>query len=173
MNRAKPSSLSVTWSARERDAGHSTGRALLFLLGNTTYAVSVAFVRRVMEMPAVVPVAGSQPWLLGMANCEGAAVPLINTQLLLQPDNESSSQPCKRAIVIDSAYGSCLLAVEQINTLSDLSTAKRHTRLPAEYPPSFIEFSCESNGVTIGVIKVATLFQRQTESTRRSDGEIA
>ena len=173
MNAANQQSLSVTWSARELDARHNTGRALLFLLGNTTYAVSVAFVRRVMELPAVVPVAGAKPWLLGMANCEGVAVPLIHTQHLLHPDSAVSSQTCKRAIVIDCAHGSCLLAVEQINTLSDLSGSQRHAKLPAEYPAPFIEYSCESNGVTIGVIKVATLFQNYSKQAVRTNRDIA
>lgn len=172
MSAATQQSLSVTWSARERDNGHRTGRALLFLLGNTTYAVSIAFVRRVIEMPSVVPLAGAKPWLLGMANCEGVAVPLIHTQQLLHPDNVTSMQACRRAIVIDGAFGSCLLAVEQINTLSDLSSSQHHTKLPAEYPAQFIEYSCESNGVTIGVIKVATLFQLQAEHSLRVEGEI-
>lgn len=173
MTGANQKALSVTWSARERDAGHRTGRALLFMLGNTTYAVSVNFVRRVLEMPLVAKVAGAQPWLSGMASCEGAAVPLINTRRLLHPDSGSPSQVCKRAIVIDSAYGTCLLAVEQINTLSDLSNAKRHAKLPVEYKAPFIEYSCESNGVTVGVIKVASLFQFTSERSMHSDGDIA
>jgi len=101
----------------------------------------------------------------------GVAVPLIHTQQLLHPDNDSFTQSFRRAIVIDCAFGSCLLAVETINTLSDLSSSQRHTKLPAEYPAQFIEYSCESNGVTVGVIKVATLFQLHSEHAIRKDGE--
>ncbi len=152
-----PQSVSVTWSAQAQDCAHSTGRALLFMLGNTTYGVSVEFVRRVVEMPSVVPVVGSQPWFSGLANCEGAPVPLINTPAILNQATEPHE--LKRAIIIDCAYGTALLGVEQITTLSDLSGKQKHHTVPGEYPAEFLEYSCEANGVTIGVVSVPKLFQ--------------
>lgn len=152
-----PASVSVTWSAQAHDQAHSTGRALLFILGNTTYGVSVEFVRRVIEMPSVVSVSGRGSWFIGMANCEGAPAPLVDTQAILH--SVSEPQNLKRAIIIDCAYGTVLLAVEQITTLSDLSGKKIHRTIPSEYPAEFIEYSCEANAVTVGVLSVAKLFQ--------------
>lgn len=152
-----PKSVSVTWSAQAQDQAHSTGRALLFMLGNTTYGVSVEFVRRVVEMPSVVPVTGSCSWFTGMTNCEGAPVPLVDTRAILNQTPEP--QNLKRAIIIDCAYGTVLLAVEQITTLSDLSGKQKHHTVPSEYPAELIEYSCEANGVTIGVLNIPKLFR--------------
>ncbi len=149
--------LSVSWSATVAEQTHITGRALLFVMGNSSYGVSVDFVRQVIEMPAVVPVAGSEEWLLGMANCDGVALPLIDVRALFtaEPAPEESLQ---RAIIIDCAQGTMLLAVDQITTLTDLSATEKHNRTPANYAADYLEYSCESNGVTVGVLNIVRLF---------------
>lgn len=149
--------LSVSWSAGVAEQTHATGRALLFVIGGSSYAVSVDFVRQVIEMPAVVPVAGSEEWLLGMANCDGVALPLIDARALLAAER-SAQESLKRAIVIDCAQGAMLLAVDQITTLTDLSAKEKHNMIPANYVADTLEYSCESNGVTVGVLNIVRLF---------------
>ena len=167
-------SVSVTWSAQDHDRSRATGRALLFVLGDGTYGISVEFVRRVVELPSTVAVAGAESWLMGVANCEGAPLPLIDTQAIL--GQASAPNALKRAIIIDCAYGSVLLAVEQINTLSDLSGKKKHHSTPPEDASGFIDYSCEANGVTVGVLDMAKLFKYVSEpvsSVKSQQGESA
>lgn len=156
---SRPETITASWSARAVEQNHSTARALLFELSDTTYAVSVEFVRRVIELPTVVPVAGSSDWLLGMANVDGLALALVDTQSLLHNKRRASPESMKRAIFIDSAQGNLLLAVDQITTLSDLSGSQKHRNSPVNYPSAFLEFSCELNGVTIGVLDIVKLFR--------------
>lgn len=176
----RDNTLSVTWSAKEREHNHVTGRALLFLLSNTTYGISVDFVRRVLEMPAVDPVPGSSDWFLGMVNCDGVALPLINPHALFNTESAACESTVKtgdlkRAIVIDCAHGTVLLAVDQITTLADLSARAKHETTPAEYPSWFLEYSCEANEVTIGVVNIVKLFEsldNRRASSNRATGSV-
>ncbi len=148
--------VNATWSARADELAHTTGRALLFSLGETTYALSVDFVERVIELPAVMPVPRAADWMIGLAVYESMPQPLIDLRYFLQPQrlaaNSDEQTMPGRAIAVNCAHGKVLLAVDQLVTISDLSNRSHVVTSRPEFPEQFIEFTCKADETVVGVV---------------------
>ncbi len=165
--------VTATWSAQADELTHTTSRALLFLLGNTTYGLSVDYVERVIEVPAVVPVPRASDWLLGLAVYESTPLPLIDPRYFLLPAQKLSEAPAPslagRAIVVSCAHGRLLLAVDQLVTISDLSGRQPIATDRPEFPDQYIEFACKADETIVGVVSVPGLLKAAATQLTQQD----
>lgn len=69
----------------EADAGAAAG-AVVLRLGASRYAVDMADVAEVAQLPRVTRLPRSQAWLLGVANWRGRVLPVIDLRPLLATD---------------------------------------------------------------------------------------
>lgn len=165
--------VTATWSAQADELMHTTSRALLFLLGNTTYGLSVDYVERVIEVPAVVPVPRARDWLLGLAVYESTPLPLIDPRYFLlspgQRSDETVLSLAGRAIVVSCAHGRVLLAVDQLVTISDLSGRQSIETDRPEFPDQYIEFACNADETIVGVVSVPCLLKAAATHPTQQD----
>ena len=165
--------VKATWSAQADELIHTTGRALLFSLAETTYALSVDFVERVIELPTVTPVPRAGDWLRGMAVYESMPLPLIDLRYFLQPqrlvENSDEQMLPGRAIAVNCAHGKVLLAVDQLVTISDLSDRSHVATSRAEFPEQYIEFTCKADETVVGVVCIPKVLQVAGKQVSQSD----
>ena len=148
--------VKAMWSAQADELIHTTTRALLFSLGDTTYGLSVEYVERVIELPSVISVPRASDWLVGLAVYESTPLPLIDLRYFLQPQQftmkpEDQAMP-GRAIAVNCAHGKVLLAVDQLVTIADLSGRQHVVTTRPEFPEQFMEFACKTDETIIGVV---------------------
>lgn len=156
--------VTAEWSAENEELANITQRALLFQSHGTTYGISVDFVSKVIEIDVLTEVPGAPPWLLGSTVFEFLPYPLIDPARLLQHNRSGSelitdSLKPQRAIVIKSAHGRVLLAVERLVTIAELTAHMRVNVERPEFPVAFMEYVCRAEEKLIGVISIPKLLQ--------------
>ena len=155
--------VKATWSSTADELTHQTSRALLLLLGDITYAISVEYVERVIELPQVIPVPRTSDWLAGIAVFDSTPLPLVYPGHFLLPAVGAGSTRAQaqsvagRAIVVSCAHGRALLAVDQLVTISNLSGRQHVTTDRPEFTSAFIEFTCKTDESIVGVVSVPKL----------------
>ncbi len=145
--------VSTRWDARDEECMQVTRRALLFLLSETTYAINIEHVDKVIELQQVTPVPGAPLWVSGIVVHDMLPYPLIDPRVLLQPA-AARNEALNRAIIIKSAHGNVLIGVEQLVTISDLALRPRINATREEFPAPLIEYICRSDNSLVGVISV-------------------
>jgi chemotaxis signal transduction protein len=161
----------ATWSAKADELTHQTSRALLFLLGDITYAISVEYVERVIELPAVVAVPRTSDWLTGIAVYDSTPLPLIDPAHFLLTsagtggNREQAQSVAGRAIVVSCAHGRVLLAVDQLVTISDLANRQHVSTDRSEFTSEYIEFTCRTDESIVGVVSVPKLLMAAADNT--------
>lgn len=146
--------MSAVWSPKRNEIDHSTTRGLIFLVAGKALAISVDFVEKVLEMPPSSPVPCSSEWFLGMVCCEAEPLALIDVEYFLFQERTNPNTN-SRAILINSAHGRVVLAVQQIVTLCDLSSRKRLAVSQSELPETFTEYVCQDDDGVVTVLSLA------------------
>lgn len=159
--------VSTRWTAREQECLQATRRALLFQLNETTYAISVEYVDKVIELQDVTPVPGSPSWVAGIVVHDLLPYPLIDPRVLLQ-SRISGSGALNRAVVIKSAHGNVLIGVEQLVTISDLTVRPRVKVTRQEFPAPLIEYICKSDNSLVGVISMPDFLKAADAENKES-----
>ena len=157
-------SVVAEWSCAEEEVALATGRALLFQLRGHTYAISVDFVSKVIELADISLVPGAQPWLVGVVVHDYLPYPLIAPAKLIAADESGVGSPSAdaeltRAIVVKSAHGNVMIGVEQLVTISELAANSRVEVNRPEFPQPYVEYVCRADENLIGVISVPQLLQ--------------
>ena len=94
-------------------AGH--WRGVGFRLGQRRLVSSFDEVMEILPMPAVTPVPGAQPWMLGVANVRGTLLPVVDLKQFLEGERTVvhdgqrmlvvRQAGCNVAVLIDELYG--------------------------------------------------------------------
>jgi twitching motility protein PilI len=90
-------------------------RGVAYRVGNHRLASGFDEVVEILPMPAVTPVPGSQPWMLGVANVRGNLLPIVDLKQVLEGERTvlHESQRCLLvrqpggdvAVLIDELFG--------------------------------------------------------------------
>lgn len=147
------------WSSLSDERARSTGRALLFQLNGATYAISVDFIDKVIELAEVTPVPRCNPWTVGVVVHDSLPYTLVDPRFFLQPETVVSSAALQRAILIKSAHGNVLIGVEQLVTISELADRARVEGRRPEFPPALIDYVCRSETSLVGVLSIPRLLR--------------
>jgi len=130
--------VKVRWSPEDDMQNSRTGRALIFTKSDQVYGVAIDFVKKIIELPAMISVGRQSPWHLGLMIHDSELLPLIDVhEYLAHADSETATVPTDvacdgspqqpaAAIVIDCGYGKVLLAADKIRSLVDLDKHPRH-----------------------------------------------
>ncbi len=154
--------VTASWSPMQDELNHATTRALIFKVDNQSFAISVDFVEKVLEVPAATPVPGSSEWFTGMVCYETEPVALIDTGYFLY-QKRTLANNSSRAILVNCAHGRLVLMVQRLVTLCDLSARVRMDLPTVEYPASYTEYVCQHDGEAVTVLNLAALLSDARE----------
>lgn len=101
--------------------GDGVARLLVFRVGNERFAVELAAVHEVIELPALQPVPDAPPMLMGIMALRGAMVPVYDLRPLLRAGHGTiggalvfERAGCTIAFAIDDVYDSLLVEEREL-----------------------------------------------------------
>ena len=92
-------------------AGH--GRGVGFRLGQRRLVSSFDEVMEILPMPAVTPVPGAQPWMLGVANVRGTLLPVVDLKQFLEGER-TVVHDGQRMLVVRQAGGNVAVLIDEL-----------------------------------------------------------
>lgn len=92
-------------------AGH--WRGVGFRLGSRRLVSSFDEVMEILPMPAVTPVPGAQPWMLGVANVRGTLLPVVDLKQFLEGER-TVVHDGQRMLVVRQAGGNVAVLIEEL-----------------------------------------------------------
>ncbi|KFN48920.1 chemotaxis protein CheW [Arenimonas composti] len=108
----------------ERSLAHVAGRPEMieapghwrgvgFRLGQRRLVASFDEVVEILPLPAVTPVPGAQPWMLGVANVRGNLVPVVDLKLFLEGERTIVHEG-QRVLVVRQAGGNVAVIIDEL-----------------------------------------------------------
>ena len=92
-------------------AGH--WRGVGFRLGQRRRVSSFDEVMEILPMPAVTPVPGAQPWMLGVANVRGTLLPVVDLKQFLEGER-TVVHDGQRMLVVRQAGGNVAVLIDEL-----------------------------------------------------------
>ena len=92
-------------------AGH--WRGVGFRLGQRRLVSSFDEVMEILPMPAVTPVPGAQPWMLGVANVRGTLLPVVDLKQFLEGER-TVVHDGQRMLVVRQAGGNVAVLIDEL-----------------------------------------------------------
>ncbi len=124
-------------------------------LGDESYGVDVAHVRRVAELDSVVAVAGAGPHVAGISQLDGEILPIVRiTDLLRAPEGEP-----RQIVVVQDGERRAGLAVDAAEEVEELPD-------PAVSDELLTHGAILHDGRTIGILDVPALLDAVAASVR-------
>jgi len=147
-------------------AGEDTGEAwdgVVFRVGEVRLACPIAHIEEILEVPAITPVPGTKPWLLGLANVRGNLATIVDLGWLVTgartPISARSRLLMLRlmtrplGILVDEVYG-------QRHFTEAGQMQPQVERLP-EPMQEFVDMDVEAENVRWSVFNFDVLFDNQ------------
>lgn len=108
----------------ERSLGHVPGRpeqveapghwrGVGFRLGQRRLVSSFEEVMEILSLPAVTPVPGAQPWMLGVANVRGTLLPVVDLKQFLEGERTVMHEG-QRVLVVRQAGGNVAVLIDEL-----------------------------------------------------------
>jgi len=94
----REASIESEASGREK-AQEESGSArslLVFFLGSEGFAVDLAYVRKVLRPSRIARVSGAAPEVLGLMNCQGEVLCVLDLRRILSPGKETAPPAAPR-----------------------------------------------------------------------------
>ena len=134
----RPSSFDALLDYEERSLAHVPGRpesieaaghwrGVGFRLGNRRLVSSFDEVMEILPMPAVTPVPGAQPWMLGVANVRGTLLPVVDLKQFLEGER-TVVHDGQRMLVVRQSGGNVAVLIDELygqRTFNDTHRAER------------------------------------------------
>lgn len=134
-------------------------RGIAYRIGAHHFVSGIAEVNEILTMPALTPVPGTKPWLLGVANVRGNLVAVVDLRGFVEgertPLNDRS-----RVLVARQPGGAVGLLVDEVlgqrNITDENLPADESAAVDARYA-RFVTRRYELNGMLTGVLSMAAL----------------
>lgn len=121
-NRATP--FEVLLDYEQRSLAHEAGRPEMieapghwrgvgFRLGQRRLVSSFDEVVEILALPAVTPVPGSQPWMLGVANVRGSLLPVVDLKMFLEGERTVVHEG-QRVLVVRQTGGNVAVIIDEL-----------------------------------------------------------
>lgn len=89
---------------------------LCFALGGRQFAIPLAHVREVLEVPRITIVPRAEPWLLGVINLRGAILSVVDISAFLACPPQAQGD-ASRLIVVTSRFFDCAIRVDAVREI--------------------------------------------------------
>jgi twitching motility protein PilI len=106
-------SLAHASDTRERMDAPGLWRGIGYRVGSRTLVSEIGEINELLAMPALTPVPGTRPWLLGVANVRGNLMPVVDFGRFLF-DERTSLTDRARLLVVRQGGGSVALLVDEV-----------------------------------------------------------
>jgi len=110
---------------------------LVFFLGSEGYAVDLSFVRRVLRPTRIARVSGAAPEVLGLMNCQGEVLCVLDLRGILSPSKgEGQAPPAAGKFVVVVRHGDkeAGFLVDEVKDVSELPASSIHPVLDSVDP---------------------------------------
>jgi twitching motility protein PilI len=123
-NKKRASSFETLLDYEERSLGHVPGRpeqveapghwrGVGFRLGQRRLVSSFDEVMEILSLPAVTPVPGAQPWMLGVANVRGTLLPVVDLKQFLEGERTVMHEG-QRVLVVRQGGGNVAVLIDEL-----------------------------------------------------------
>ncbi len=120
----RPSPFEVLLDYEQRSLAHVAGRPEMieapghwrgvgFRIGQRRLVSSFDEVVEILPLPAVTPVPGSQPWMLGVANVRGNLLPVVDLKQFLEGERTGVHEG-QRVLVVRQAGGNVAVIIDEL-----------------------------------------------------------
>lgn len=106
-------SLAHTVGMPEQLQAPGMWRGVGYRIGQRRLASSFEEVGEILSMPALTPVPGAQPWLLGIANVRGMLMPVVDLKHFLQAERTVPNER-QRMLVIRQQGGDVAVTIDEL-----------------------------------------------------------
>ena len=133
-------SIEAEASGREK-AQEESGPArslLVFFLGTEGFAVDLAHVRKVLRPSRIARVSGAAPEVLGLMNCQGEVLCVLDLRRILSPGKETAPPAAtegKFIVVIRHEGKEAGFLVDAVRDVAELPASSVHPVLDSVDPP--------------------------------------
>ena len=123
-NRKRAASFDTLLDYEARSLGHVPGRpesieaaghwrGVGFRLGQRRLVSSFEEVMEILPLPAVTPVPGAQPWMLGVANVRGTLLPVVDLKQFLEGERTVVHEG-QRVLVVRQSGGNVAVLIDEL-----------------------------------------------------------
>src|SRR6476619_1932367 len=88
-------------------------RGVGFRIGRQRLASGFGEVVEILPMPAVTPVPGAQPWMLGVANIRGSLLPIVDLKQFLEGERTVLHEG-QRVLIVRQSGGNVAVIIEEL-----------------------------------------------------------
>ncbi len=88
-------------------------RGVAYRVGNHRLASGFGEVVEILPMPAVTPVPGAQPWMLGVANVRGTLLPVVDLKQFLEGERTVLHEG-QRVLVVRQSGGDVAVTIDEL-----------------------------------------------------------
>ena len=88
-------------------------RGVGFRIGNQRLAAGFGEVVEILPMPAVTPVPGAQPWMLGVANVRGNLLPIVDLKQFLEGERTVLHEG-QRVLIVRQPGGDVAVTIDEL-----------------------------------------------------------
>jgi twitching motility protein PilI len=106
-------SLAHVSDAQDRLEAPGLWRGIGFRAGARMFVSGIDEISELLAVPALTPVPGTQPWLLGVANVRGNLVPVIDFARYLFGERTTHTER-SRLLIVRQGGGSVALLVDEV-----------------------------------------------------------
>lgn len=151
---------SLTHSAGSPEMVEAPGhwRGVGFRLGQRRLVSSFEEVMEILPLPAVTPVPGAQPWMLGVANVRGSLLPVVDLKQFLEGERTVLHE-AQRVLVVRQSGGNVAVLIDELfgqRTFNDSHRAELAGENEGRYG-HFVGRAYRLADVSWGVFSMATL----------------
>lgn len=134
---------------------------IVFTVGDNYYALKVAFIQRIIQVPQVTPIPNAHPMVEGMMSYENRVIKVVSFRSMMgmEKRNEESEGKSQKLLIYQtesSFFGIIVDQIEDIISL-DCSTLKHVDRLETSGGFTEIEGVVELGERLVNVIRSVTL----------------
>jgi len=155
----REASIEAEASGREKaqEVSGSARSLLVFFIGAEGYAVDIAHVRKVLRPSRIARVSGAAPEVLGLMNCQGEVLCVLDLRRILAPGKETpppATTEGKFIVVFQHERREAGFLVDAVRDVADLPSSSVHPVLDAIDPSRarYFEGTVACGGQFVGLL---------------------
>ncbi|BBD80101.1 chemotaxis protein CheW [Aerosticca soli] len=133
-------------------------RGIGYRVGARSLASGIEEISELLAVPAITPVPGTQPWMLGIANVRGNLVPVIDLARFLF-DMRTTPGERSRLLVVRQGGGAVALLVDEVYGQRTVDETQRQTSVAEDDPrlARFVERRVQVDGQELALFSMSRL----------------
>lgn len=143
---------------QERMEAPGLWRGIGYRAGNHLFVSGIEEINELLAVPALTPVPGTKPWLLGVANVRGNLMPVIDLARFLFSERTQHSERT-RLLVVRQGNGNVALLVDEVYGQRTVDTEQRRDAEREEDPrlTRFVDDRVEVDGQRLALFSMGKL----------------